>query len=133
VTGDNTWQFRDNLTLQPGTETLFFGVGTAGNVELSPNNFNGNIVGQWDYGIYAGDVSTTQLDPPGPAFAPYLVTGSITFTWEGATGFSDADIGGEALFGLGTAPDSTAFVPEPGTGLLLAAGLLALASQRRRR
>jgi hypothetical protein len=131
--GDATWQFRQGLSYTQGGATLTYGVGTAGNVLLTPNNFNGSIVGQWDYGIYAGDVTTTQLDPPGGSFTPYLVANSITFTWSGATGYSDADIDARALFGLGTAPDSTAFVPEPTTGLLLGMGLVGLAWRGRRR
>ncbi len=64
-----------------------------------------------------------------------LTTGSITFTWSDPTleGFTDADIVNQALFGLGTKPDSFALVPEPGTGLLLMTGLLGLAWNRRRR
>ena len=45
----------------------------------------------------------------------------------GATGFDDGDIVDEVVFGLGTQPDSTGFVPEPGTALLLGAGLFGFA------
>ena len=126
VANDDTWQFRDGLTYQPGSETLTFGVGTAGNNSLTPNGFMGNIVDGFDYGIYAGDATTPNLN------GDLLTTGSIIFTWSGATGFTDADISNQAVFGLGTQPDSTGFVPEPSTGLLLAAGLLGLARRRRR-
>ena len=127
VAGDNTWQFKNNLSLQFGSDTLTFGVGTAGNNSLTPNGFNGNVVDGLDYGLYAGDVSTQNLDNR------LLATGSITFTWSGATGFSDADIADEVVFGLGTQPDSTGFVPEPATALLLGAGLFALGLRSRRR
>ena len=125
VAGDRTWQFKDNLTLQFGADTLTFGVGTAGNNSLSPNGFMGNIVDGFDYGIYAGDVTTSNLHNR------RLATGSITYTWSGASGFTDADIADEVVFGLGTQPDSTGFVPEPSTGLLLGAGLLGMALRRR--
>jgi len=126
LAGDNTWQFKSGFALALGSETLTFGVGTAGNNSLTPNGFNGNIVDGMDYGLYAGDVTTANLNNR------LLTIGSITFTWSGASGFTDADISGEALFGLGTQPDSTGFVPEPGTGLLLGAGLVGLGWYRRR-
>jgi len=121
--GDNTWQFRDSLTLLPGTETLAFGLGTAGNSDLSPNNFQGSIVDGMDYGIYAGDITTANLNNR------LLVNETITFIFSGATGFSDADISEEVMFGLGTRPDSTGLVPEPATSLLLCLGLIGLACQ----
>lgn len=123
---DGTWQFQDTLSLQFGSDVLTFGVGTAGNNSLAPSGFSGNIVGGFDYGLYAGDVSTNNLDNR------FLTTGSITFTWSGATGFSDVDIADEVVFGLGTQPDSTGLVPEPGTGLLVGTGLLLLAWRRSR-
>jgi hypothetical protein len=128
VAGDDTWQFKDGLSLMFGADTLTFGVGTAGNNSLSPNGFQGNIVDGFDYGLYAGDVTTNNLTN----FQP-LATGSITFTWTGtlAGGFTDADIADEVVFGLGTQPDSTGFVPEP--GLLLGMGLAGLAWHVRRR
>ena len=124
---DDTWQFRDDTTLSFGADTLTFGVGTVGNNSLSPNGFNGAVVDGMDYGLYAGDVTTANLNNR------LLTTGSITFTWSGATGFDDGDIAHEVVFGLGTQPDSFGFIPEPGTGLLLGAGLLGLAWHRRRR
>jgi hypothetical protein len=130
IAGDNTWQFKTfpvATALSPGTDDLTFGVGTAGNSSLSPNGFNGNIVDGFDYALYAGDATTANINNK------LLTTGSITFTWSGATGFTDADISPEGLFGMGTQPDSTGFVPEPGTGLLLGAGLLGLARYGRKK
>lgn len=124
--GDDTWQFKDNLTLQFGAETLTFGIGTAGNNSLTPNGFNGNIVDGLDYGIYAGDITTNNLD------GTLLVKETATYKFTGVSGFSEDDIGDEVLFGLGTQPDSTAFVPEPSTGVLLGLGLAGLAWRRRR-
>lgn len=120
VVGDDGWQAKSGLTLSPGSETLTFGIGTAGNNSLTPNGFNGNIVDGMDYGIYAGDVSTNNLN------GQYLVSTTATFTFSGLTGYTEADIRPEVLFGLGTQPDSTAFVPEPTTGLLMVTGLAGL-------
>ncbi len=124
--GDDTWQFKSGMALQFGSDTLTFGVGTAGNNSLTPDNFMGSIVDGFDYGLYAGDVTTANLNNT------LLTTGSITYTWSGAMGFTDADIADEVVFGLGTQPDSTGFVPEPATSLLLGAGLLGLAWRGRR-
>jgi hypothetical protein len=127
VSGDNTWQFRDIFTLQPGTEVLAFGIGTAGNNSLTPNNFQGNVVDGIDYGIYAGDITTQNLD------GILLVRGPATFNFTGVSGFTEDDISREALFGLGTQPDSTGFVPEPGSFAMLALGLMGLGLHGRRR
>jgi hypothetical protein len=139
VAGDDTWQFRDGLDWQVGSSLpLTFGMGTAGNATFAGgedviggggNGFGGNIVDGFDYGLYAGDATTANLNDD------LLTTGSITFTWSDPTleGFTDADIVDQALFGLGTKPDSFGLVPEPGTGLLLGTGLLGLAWKRRRR
>ena len=72
VAFDDTWQFRDSLTFQPGSATLSFGVGTAGNNSLMPHGFMGNIVDGFDYGLYAGDATTANLN------GDLLTTGSIT-------------------------------------------------------
>jgi hypothetical protein len=81
-----------------------------------------------DYGIYAGDISTQNLN------GKLLIQGSATFYFTGLTGFTEADLSAEALFGLGTQPDSTAFVgtpiPEPGTAALLSLGFVGLALRR---
>ena len=134
LAGDDTWQFREGLDWQVGSsEVLTFGVGTAGNSTFGgtipigggDNGFAGNIVDGFDYGLYAGDATTANLD------GDLLTTGSITFKWSGLTGFSDLDIVDQALFGLGTKPDSFALVPEP--GLLLGLGVAGLARYVRRR
>lgn len=116
--GDNTWQFRAlDVSASP---FLGFGVGTVGNNNLPPNNFNGNIVDGMDYAIYAGDVSTQNLDNR------LLVKSSITFTFSGLTGYTEANINRAVVFGLGTKPDSLIRTPEPGTILLLASSALGL-------
>ncbi len=121
--GDNTWQFRTlDVSASP---FLGFGVGTVGNANLSPNNFNGNIVDGMDYGIYAGDVTTQNLHDR------LLVKDSITFTFSGLTGFTEANIMPTVAFGLGTKPDSLIWTPEPTTILLLALGSLPLLRRRR--
>jgi len=121
----HVWDFRQGLTTQPGTDLLTFGVGAAGNNSFSPNGFNGMLTDGIDQGIYAGDVETNNL-------TVQLVAQSASFEFSGLTGFSESDISTEALFGLGTQPDSTAFVPEPGTALLIGFGLIGLASKGRR-
>jgi hypothetical protein len=121
----HVWDFRDDIAMTPGTEPLTFGVGAAGNNTLSPNGFNGMLTDGVDQGIYAGDVSTANLQFQ-------LVKGLATFQFSGLTGFTEADITDEVLFGLGTKPDSTGFVPEPGTALLMGMGLIGLASIKRR-
>lgn len=125
--GDDTWQFQSGLALQAGTGVLSFGIGTTGNSSLNPNGFNGNIVGGFDYAIYAGDIGTRNLD------GTPLVKQTATFTFTGVSGFLEADISREALFGLGTQPDSTGLVPEPGTFALVGMGLLGMGWAGRRR
>ena len=128
--GDNTYQFRQGLTLDPGSPggtILTYGVGTAGNSSLSPNGFSGNIVDGMDYGIYAGDIGSQNLD------GKLLVKTTATFVFSGLTGYTEADISDTALFGLGTQPDSTGLVPEPSTTLLMATGLAGLVWLGRRR
>jgi hypothetical protein len=127
IAGDDTWQFRQGLTMQFGNDVLSFGMGTAGNNSLSPNGFMGNIVDGLDYGIYAGDITTANLD------GKLLVKGPATFNFTGVSGYTEADFSDEALFGLGTQPDSTAFVPEPGTFALACTGLVSLGLGHRHR
>ena len=119
---DHTWQFKTFDTAE--NPFLGFGLGTVGNSNLT-NNFNGNIVDGMDYSIYAGDVTTQNLDDR------LLVKGPVTFTFSGVSGFSEADISSSFVFGLGTAPDS--LMPEPGTLLLLAVGgVMALLRRKRK-
>jgi hypothetical protein len=126
---DDTWQFKTfDSSLNP---SLGFGVGTVGNSNMAPNNFNGNLVGGIDYSIYAGDVSTQSLS------SSLLVRDAITFTFSGLTGFSESDIVKSYAFGLGTAPDSvishTEFpVPEPSMVAILGLGCLLLGKRTKR-
>lgn len=121
--GDNTWQYR---TMDPSlTPFLGFGVGTVGNSNVAPNNFQGNIVSGIDFSIFKGDISTANLD------GRLLVKETATFTFSGLTGFIEADIAPLAAFGLGTSPDTFLFTPAPGSLVLLSAGMLI--GYRRRR
>lgn len=108
--GDNTWQFKAmNAALTP---FLGFGIGTVGNSNLT-NSFNGNIVGNIDYSIYKGDVTTSNLNNR------LLVKETATFNFTGVNGFTENDISRNFAFGLGTAPDSFLTTPEPSTALLI--------------
>jgi hypothetical protein len=133
VANDDGWQFRSGLTLQPGADVLTFGIGTAGNNSLTPNGFSGNVVDGFDYAIYAGTTGTATEGGAPSLDGSYLVHNVATYTFTGVSGYSEADISDEVLFGLGTQPDSTGFVPEPSTSSLLALGLLGLAARRRKR
>lgn len=113
--GDNTWQFK---TMNPAlVPFLGFGLGTVGNSSLT-NSFNGNIVGNIDYSIYKGEVTTANLNNR------LLVKETATFNFTGVSGFTEDDISRNFAFGLGTAPDSF-LTPEPSTALLLVLGLFA--------
>jgi hypothetical protein len=122
--GDNTWQFRTlDAAMSP---FLGFGIGTVGNANLAPNNFQGSIVGGIDYSIYTGDITTVNLD------GTLLLSETATYTFSGLTGFREADISATFAFGLGTAPDSL-LIPEPTSVLLLTAGALPLLHRKRTR
>ncbi|MFM8493921.1 MAG: XDD4 family exosortase-dependent surface protein [Planctomycetia bacterium] len=126
--GDNTWQFRNGMSLVASQPPLAFGVGTVGNSSLSPNNFNGNITGGFDFGIYKGDVTTQNLD------GTLLVRDSANFAFAGFGGFKLSQISPHAVFAFGTNPECVISVPEPGALSLAAFGLLAgLLTMRRRR
>ena len=133
---DDTWQF---ISLDGSAPlNLGFGVGTVGNSDLSGNNFNGSIVGGMDYALYAGDVSTRNLD------GRLLVKDSITFTFTGVSGFDEGDISPDYVFGLGTSPETLfetppdsqippVVVPEPLTLGLFGLGVVGMGSYIRRR
>ena len=130
--GQGCWTDKDGVPepLLIGNGELHFGLGTAGNKQNLPNHdgFNGTVVDGMDYGIFSGDdIEAASLNNL------LAVKDSITFTFTGVSGFDEADIADEALFGFGTRPDSMGYVPEPSTGLLLAAGLLGLAWRGRRK
>ena len=120
--GDDTWQFRTmDETAAP---LLGFGIGSVGNNNLAPNNFQGNIVDGMDYSIYAGELTTQNLDNK------LFVKDTATFTFAGLTDFDEGDIASEFAFGLGTAPDSL-IVPEPSIVLLLSIGIVGVVCLRR--
>ena len=128
--GDGTWQFKTMDAAQD--PFLGFGIGTVGNHNLAPNSFDGNIVGtgRIDYAIYAGDVTTQNLD------GQPLVKDSAIFIFTGLDGFTEEDIVRRVAFGLGTSPDSTlegAVVPIPGSVLMLSSGLIGVIFLRRKR
>lgn len=139
---DKTWQLRAMNPSLPPLEG--FGIGTVRNQNLAPNGFDPAIVGpsgpsQIAFSIYTGaDINPNPADYLDKQF---LVRDTATFTFglfrQGST-FTDADIGPDALFGLGVGPDSVIELPEPG-GLALAAGgcvvagVLRLARRRHRR
>lgn len=128
---DDTWQFRTGMSLVASQPPLAFGVGTVGNSQLNPDNFNGNIVGGFNFGIYVGDVATQNLD------GNLLVKDRIDFAFKGFKDFRLSQVSPHGVFGYGTKPDAIVTVPEPATlpvmaGCLLAAGAARRAWKRRR-
>lgn len=128
--GDRTWEFLDGLSLVASSPPLTFGVGTVGNSDLDPNNFDGNIVDGKDFSIFVGSPQTANLA------GELLVQDSITFQFGGLGSFTLDDIVPHAVFGFGTSPYVVA-VPEPAGLSVLALGTavggLALLAARRRR
>ncbi len=126
ASGDHTWQFKNMNAAQ--SPFLGFGLGTVGNNDLTPNDFMVNIVGNIDYSLYAGDVTTPNLN------SKVLVKDHITFTFTGLTGFTEDDISPAFAVGLGTRPDSLLLTPEPATIVpLLGVSLFGLHRRVRRR
>ncbi len=117
--GDNTWQFRSGMSLVSAQPPLAFGVGTAGNNAFAPNNFSGNIVDGFDFGIYVGDVTTQNLDNT------LLVKNAAQFEFGGFEKFTLSQVSPHVVFGFGTNPEVIIAVPEPTTAWLAAVGLLA--------
>jgi hypothetical protein len=106
---------------------LGFGVGTVGNSKMTPNNFPGNIVGSIEYSIYAGDISSQNLNNK------LLVKDSLIFTFSGVNGFAESDILPNFTFGLGTKPDSVlSNIPEPATLTILGVGGTTLFIRKRK-
>lgn len=129
--GDASWQF---LEMDPAyAPNLGFGIGTVANNALKPNGFTPAVVGPpgneyINFGIYKGG----DIDPSGVLNNKYLVKNTATFRFSGAKGYTQDDIRPQAVFGLGTGPDSIVVVPEPST-IVIAAGGLVLAAWSRRR
>jgi len=125
--GDDTWQFRTGMSLVASQPPLAFGVGTVGNSDLAPNNFNGNIVDGFNFGIYVGEVTTEPLDDS------LLVKDFIQFEFAGFGNFSLSQISPHGVFGYGTDPDQIVSVPEPAGVLIAAVGMAGCVACRRRR
>jgi len=131
---DGTWLFKD-FQAAGGV----FGVGTVGNSSLANLNFNGSIVGDMAYGLYAGDLTVQSLSNR------LLVKDSIFFTFSGATGFTEDDISPLGIFGFGTAPDTllatttveeippASEIPEPMTMAMFGLGVAGYGSYAVRR
>ena len=124
---DETWQFKTFALNQ--LPFAAFGVGTVGNSGLSPNGFNGDIVGAINYSIYTGEITTRNLD------GRLLVKDRIEFAFTGVNGLSENDVR-NVVFGLGTGPDRIIYgqaIPEPAATVFLAAwGMLAICFRLRR-
>lgn len=110
--GDASWQFRPLDAAK--APFLGFGIGTVGNTGLAPNGFTPAVVGppgngMINFGIYKGG----DIDPQGVLDGKYLVKNTATFRFSGVGGLTEAAIGRDVAFGLGTSPDSVIFLPEP--------------------
>lgn len=127
--GDLTWQFRQ---LDPTFEPLAgFGLGTVGNSNLKPANFDPQIVGTGDFAIYRG----RDIEPKGNLPGRFLAQELVRFTFGGVGGWTAADIVPRVTFGLGTGPDSVICVSEPAAipaAVVAAAGLATLVTRGRR-
>ena len=121
--GDASWQFLEMATkYEPN---LGFGIGTVANNGLSPNGFTPSVVGPSgndfiNFGIYQGG----DIDANGVLNKKYLVKNTATFRFSGAKGYTQEDIRPQAVFGLGTGPDSIVVVPEPSAIVITAGGLV---------
>ncbi len=129
---DRTWQFK------PMTDTaapyLGFGIGTVGNSGFPVNGFDVPIVGpagpsQIAFSIFRDG----NIQPVGNLADEFLVENEATFVFSGVSGYTEADIVRAATFGLGTGPDSTLYVPEPGGIAVAITGCLAALAFRHRR
>lgn len=105
--GDLTWMFRQ---LDPKQEPLGgFGLGTVGNAKLTSANFDTTIVGADDFAIFrTGDRG--DLEPKGSLAGQFLACELVRFTFGGAWGWSEADLGPRVAFGLGENPASVLVV-----------------------
>ena len=127
--GDASWQFR---AMQPSAAPFFgFGLGTVANAQFQPNGFTEAIVGPSGNSFinFAIDRGDADISPVGVLANKDLVRNRATFTFTGATGFSNADISPDGAFGFGTTPDSILLAPEP-TGMSLGAMALVLVGGR---
>jgi hypothetical protein len=102
--GDLTWQFRQ---FDPAYEPLAgFGLGTVGNSDLSPANFDPKIVDGNDFAIFRGG----DLEPKGNLAGRLLARELVRFRFGLPDGWTEADVGHRFTFGLGTSPDSVIVV-----------------------
>lgn len=129
--GDLTWQFRQ---LDPTYEPLAgFGLGTVGNSELKPANFDPQVVGQNEFAIFRGD----DLEPKGNLPGRFLARELVRFRFGLVGDWTEADIGERFTFGLGTSPSSVIVVQvsEPASwtsAMFGATGIAGLVTARRR-
>jgi hypothetical protein len=129
--GDLTWQFRQ---FDPAYEPLAgFGLGTVGNSDLAPANFDPKIVDGNDFAIFRG----ADLEPKGNLPGRLLARELVRFRFGLIGGWTEADLGQRFTFGLGGDPDSVLVVTvnEPltwETTLLGATGLAGCIAARRR-